>query len=85
MKKFIPLTRKYPDPEQVILIKIKPNQYEDINYYVVKYTNDNGIRSDFRFEEAGGEQYSYWEDDDVLGWMPLEELDTIPIDGREFI
>lgn len=82
MKEFIPLTKGYPDPEQVILIKIKPNQYENIPYYVVKYTNGM-IRTDFRFEEAGGEQYSYWEDDDILGWMPLEELDTIPICGKD--
>ena len=83
MKNFTLLTKKHPDPEQIILIKIKPNQYENINYYVVKYTNDNGIHFNFRFEEAGGEQYTYWEDDEVLGWMPLEELDTIPIDGKE--
>lgn len=55
MKNFTLLTKKHPDPEQIILIKIKPNQYENINYYVVKYTNDNGIHSNFRFEEAGGE------------------------------
>lgn len=55
MKNFTLLTKKHPDPEQIILIKIKPNQYENINYYVVKYTNDNGIHFNFRFEEAGGE------------------------------
>lgn len=83
MKGFVPLTKKYPDPEQIVLIKIKPNPYENLNYYVVKYTNYNGIHSNFRFEEAGGEQYSYWEDDDILGWMPLEELDAIPFCGNE--
>ena len=36
MKNFTSLSRKYPDPEQLILIKIKPNQYENVNYYVVK-------------------------------------------------
>jgi hypothetical protein len=88
MKGFIPLTEKYPNPEQVILIKIKPNQYGDISYYVdvpyyvVRYTNDT-IRTEFRFEEASGEQYAYWYDDEILGWMPLEELNTIPICGKE--
>lgn len=72
---FIPLTKKYPEPEQLVLIKIKVREYDDVNYYVVRYTQ--GYHNDFRFKEASGEQYAYWLDDEILGWMPLEELDNI--------
>jgi len=73
---FTSLAEKYPKPEQIILIKIKPNE-ECVNYYVVRYTK--GYHGQFRFEEASGEQYAYWTDDEILGWMPIEELDNIAI------
>lgn len=79
--KFIPLTEKYPEPEELILIKIKENGWNDVNYYVVKYTCS--YHEFFRFEEASGEHYTYWEDDEILGWMPLKELDNIPFTGKE--
>ena len=81
MMKFIPLTEKYPEPEELILIKLKENEWNNVNYYVVKYTC--GYNDFFRFEEASGEQYSYWEDNEILGWMPLKELDNIPFTGKE--
>ena len=81
MMKFIPLTEKYPEPEELILIKLKENEWNNVNYYVVKYTS--GLHEFFRFEEASGEQYSYWEDDEILGWMPLKELDSIPFIRKE--
>ena len=81
MMKFIPLTEKYPEPEELILIKLKENEWDNVNYYVVKYTRDQN--EFFRFEEASGEQYSYWEDDEILGWMPLKELDNIPFTKKE--
>lgn len=77
MMTFTSLTEKYPKPEQIILIKIKPSEFDDVNYYVVRYTKK--YHDQFRFEEAGGEQYSYWEEDEILGWMPIEELDNIAI------
>lgn len=83
--KFIPLIKRYPNPEQIILIKLKPDKYNELTYYVVKYTNSYQIHNSFRFQEAGGEEYSYWDEDEILGWMPLEELDTIPVDGKESI
>lgn len=79
--KFIPLTEKYPEPEELILIKLKENEWDNLNYYVVKYTC--GYSDFFRFEEASGEQYTYWEDDEILGWMPLKELDNIPFTRKE--
>ena len=79
--RFIPLTEKYPEPEELILIKLKENEWVNVNYYVVKYTC--GYNDFFRFEEAAGEEYSYWEDDEILGWMPLKELDNIPFTGKE--
>ena len=81
MMRFIPLTEKYPEPEELILIKLKENEWDNVNYYVVKYTC--GYRDFFRFEEARGEQYTYWEDDEILGWMPLKELDNIPFTRKE--
>ena len=81
MMRFIPLTEKYPEPEELILIKLKEDKWTNVNYYVVKYTR--GYREFFRFEEASGEQYSYWEDDEILGWMPLKELDNIPFTRKE--
>ena len=79
--RFIPLTEKYPEPEELILIKLKENEWDNLNYYVVKYTC--GYSDFFRFEEASGEQYTYWEDDEILGWMPLKELDNIPFTRKE--
>ena len=79
--RFIPLTEKYPEPEELILIKLKENEWNNVNYYVVKYTC--GFHKFFRFEEASGEQYSYWEDDEILGWMPLKELDSILINRKD--
>jgi hypothetical protein len=79
--KFIPLTEKYPETEELILIKLKENEWDNVNYYVVKYTR--GYREFFRFEEASGEQYAYWEDDEILGWMPLKELDSILINRKD--
>ena len=81
MMRFIPFTEKYPEPEELILIKLKENEWDNVNYYVVKYTRD--YNEFFRFEEASGEQYSYWEDDEILGWMPLKELDNIPFTRKE--
>ena len=81
MMRFIPLTEKYPEPEELILIKLKEDEWTNVNYYVVKYTR--GYREFFRFEEASGEQYCYWEDDEILGWMPLKELDNIPFTRKE--
>ena len=81
MMRFIPLTEKYPEPEELILIKLKENEWDNVNYYVVKYTC--GYHESFLFEEASGEQYSYWEDDEILGWMPLKELDNIPFTRKE--
>ena len=81
MMRFIPLTEKYPEPVELILIKLKENEWDNLNYYVVKYTC--GYSDFFRFEEASGEQYTYWEDDEILGWMPLKELDNIPFTRKE--
>jgi hypothetical protein len=78
--KFIPLTEKYPEPEELILIKLKEDEWDNVNYYVVRYTR---YREFFRFEEASGERYCYWEDDEILGWMPLKELDSIPFTRKE--
>ena len=57
MMKFIPLTEKYPEPEELILIKLKENEWDNVNYYVVKYTR--GYHEFFFFEEASGEQSYY--------------------------
>ena len=31
------------------------------------------------FTEASGEQYSSWEENEVIGWMPVEVFKTIPV------
>lgn len=80
MMKFIPLTEKYPEPKELILIKLKEDEWDNVNYYVVRYTC---YREFFRFEEASGERYCYWGDDEILGWMPLKELDSIPFTRKE--
>lgn len=81
MMKFIPLTEKYPDIGQTILVKLKPSDWIDINYYVVDYCKTRDEEP--YFVEASGEYYATWSADQILGWMPLKELDNIPFTGKE--
>lgn len=77
MMRFIPLSEKYPEPKQIVLIKLIQNDWIDVKYYVVKYTNE--FKDSYYFVEAAGEGYMEIEDCDILGWLPIEELDNIPI------
>lgn len=81
MMRFIPLTEKYPDIGQAILVKLKPSDWIDINYYVVYYCKTSD--GEPYFEEAAGECYASWSADEILGWMPLKELDNIPFTRKE--
>ena len=76
MMKFIPLTERYPDIGQAILVKLKPSNWVDVNYYIVYYGQK--YNGEPYFQEAAGECYECWSADEILGWIPLKELDSIP-------
>ena len=44
-------------------------------FYVVSAEWDNpGYKTKLRYVEAGGEQYSYWDENELIAWTSLEEL-----------
>jgi hypothetical protein len=69
--KWFTLKEKQPKDEEIIFIKSK----EGISpkYYIVttKYYLDNHIE----FEEAGGEQFSCWDENEIEGWTSLSEIE----------
>jgi hypothetical protein len=56
---------------QDILVKIR-DPYCSPRYYVVHgETHGNQIR----YVESSGEQYAWWDEDELEGWTTLDELD----------
>lgn len=68
--KWFTLKEKQPKDEEIIFIKSK----EGIpKYYIVtaKYWLNNRIK----FEEAAGEHFYYWDEDEIEGWTSLSEIE----------
>ena len=44
-------------------------------YYMVRAEwDDPKYRTKLHYVEAGGEQYSYWDENELIAWTSLEEL-----------
>lgn len=69
---FIPLNIRKPEYGQMILVK---TNVEYLPYYVCTLAVDNKDR-DF-YVEAGGEEYSGFNANEIIGWIPIESLDQI--------
>lgn len=68
--KWYRLKEKPPKPGTVIFIKSKPRIFP--KYYIVNAGFFNGH---WEFEEAGGERYTYWEENEIEGWTSLSEIE----------
>ena len=70
MTKLIPNDlNTYPSYNLPVLAKLKNN---DLLYYIVYRDNFKD-----RFTEASGEQYTWWEPEEIDSWITLNELDKI--------
>lgn len=67
--RFYTLSEKIPHLGEPVLMKLK----DEPQYYVVTPQMDK-IHG-FIFEESSGEQYAYWEKEDVIGWCSLDEIE----------
>lgn len=74
--KFTKTSEKLPEFGKEVLIRYK--KYGDtIGYYVCVLCYKSLKDKTLIFEEAGGEQYTYWFADEVDGWMYTSEFDSI--------
>ena len=64
------LKEKSPKLGTIIFIKSKPGIFP--TYYVVNAGFFNGH---WEFEEAVGEHYAYWNEDEIEGWTSLSEIE----------
>lgn len=82
--RFYTLKERKSDLNQIVLAKIKDIYGGDLNYYVLQYeykgdwyhSAKDGIRE---FVEASGEHYMTVDEEDIIGWMPIEDLDEIKV------
>lgn len=80
--RFYTLAERKPIEGQIILAKIDCRVYGG-DYYVLEYEAgwswevDNG--KPFHFVEASGEHYMTIDEKDIIGWMPIEDLDEIKV------
>lgn len=58
----------YPSYNLPVLVKLKNNM---LSYYIV-YRDFNN-----KFIEASGEQYTWWEPNEIDSWISLQELEKI--------
>ena len=65
-------------PPQEALFLAKLNDYE--RYYVL-------ARSEYDlsgvYREASGEQYSSWDEDEIIAWVTLDELDECYFESQK--
>ena len=73
--KWFTLKEKPPESGMTILIKsikgIFPKYYV-VNAYLYL---DRTSKECWEFEEAGGEQYSCWEENEIEGWTSFSEIE----------
>lgn len=76
MTKLIPNDlNSYPSYNLPVLVKLKNNMlsyYNNMLFYYIVYRDSND-----KFIEAFGEQYAWWEPDEIDSWITLDELDKI--------
>lgn len=76
MLKFKNPKKELPKEDQIVLVKFKDKPCD--NYYVCIYTkNIHGIPS---FVEAWFEGYYWFDVDEIIGWLPIENLNEIQIE-----
>lgn len=82
--RFYTLAERKPIEGQIILAKIDRRAYCG-DYYVLKYEAGWGWEVDegklFHFVEASGERYMTIDEEDIVGWMPIEDLNKIKVGG----
>ena len=69
--KFININERKPKQGQIVLIKTKEGW---LPYYVCRYYEHYLDKASY-FEEAGGENYATWEEDEIQGWTPIEDIE----------
>lgn len=82
--RFYTLEEKRPAKNQIALVKLKDIYGDEIGFYVMQYTCRDAwycyaeeIR--FGFVEASGERCMTVDEEDIIGWMPIEDLDEIKV------
>ena len=69
MTKLIPNNlNTYPSYNLPVLAKLRNNM---LSYYIVYRDSNN------KFIEASGEQYTWWEPNEIDSWITLNELEKI--------
>jgi len=79
-----------PNAGETVLIKTTEESanWSGFKYYVCNVMKNDDYnpneedyygKSEYIFEEAGGEQYCCWSSNEVEAWMPLNMLDEIPV------
>lgn len=58
----------YPSYNLPVLVKLRNNM---LSYYIVYRDSNN------KFIEASGEQYTWWEPNEIDSWITLNELEKI--------
>lgn len=82
--RFYTLEEKRPAKNQIALVKLKDIYGDEIGYYVMQYTCRDvwysyAEEQRFEFVEASGERYMTIDEEDIIGWMPIEDLDEIKV------
>lgn len=80
--RFYTLAERKPLEGQTVLAKID-NCACCADYYVLDYTAGWSWEADegkpFHFVETSGERYMTIDEEDIIGWMPIENLDEIKV------
>lgn len=80
--RFYTLAERKPIEGQKVLAKIDKRACCG-DYYVLEYEAGWGWEADegelFHFVEAFGERYMSIDEEDIIGWMPIEDLDEIKV------
>lgn len=80
--RFYTLAERRPIEGQTILAKLSDDACCG-DYYVLDYTAGWSWEADegkpFHFVEASGERYMTVDEEDIIGWMPIEDLDEIKV------
>ena len=80
--RFYTLAERKPLEGQTVLEKID-NSACGVDYYVLDYKTVWDWEGDegkpLYFVEASGEEYMTIDEEDIIGWMPIEDLDEIKV------
>lgn len=80
--RFYTLAERKPLKGQTVLAKIDKRACR-ADYYVLDYTSEWSWEGDegkpFHFVEASGERYMTIDEEYIIGWMPIEDLDEIKV------